>query len=36
MEKVCGAMMKGKEGACGDKMKTPEAAAPAAPVEAPK
>lgn len=35
MEKVCGAMMKGKEGACGDKMKMP-AAAPAAPVEAPK
>jgi uncharacterized low-complexity protein len=30
MEKVCGAMMKGKEGACGDLKKTPaEPAAPA-------
>jgi uncharacterized low-complexity protein len=33
MEKACGAMMKGKEGVCGDKLKTPaaEPAAPAAP-----
>jgi uncharacterized low-complexity protein len=36
MEKVCGDMMKGKEGACGVdkmKMKTPDAAAPAEPAK---